>query len=70
MRKWLVDIRQKANLTQKAVAHKAGISTTYYFYIETGERGAKLPVSTAMCIANALNFDWKRFYDDSVKIDC
>jgi len=65
MRKWLKEIREKLGLPAEEVAVKAGISRTMYYYIETGERGAKLPVTTAKKIAAALGFDWQRFYDDA-----
>lgn len=64
MRKWLVEIREKLGLTVAEAAVKAGISQTMYYYIESGERGAKLPVTTAKKIAAALGFDWQRFYEE------
>lgn len=64
MRKWLVEIREKLGLTVAEAATKAGISQTMYYYIESGERGAKLPVTTAKKIAAALGFDWQRFYEE------
>ena len=64
MRKWLKEIRERLGLTEESAAKKAGISRTMYHYIESGERGAKLPVTTAKKIAAALGFDWQKFYED------
>lgn len=64
MREWLKAARDKKELTQDAVAEKAGISRQYYAFIETGERGAKLPVPTAQAIAKVLGFDWQEFYEE------
>lgn len=64
MRTWLKGIREKAGLSQMAVAQKAGISQNYYSSIETGIRGNPLNVDVAKKIAAALGFEWTRFYDD------
>ena len=64
MRKWLIEIREGLGLTVEEAANKAGISRTMYYYIESGERGAKLPVTTAKKIAAALGFDWQKFYEE------
>ena len=64
MRKWLIEIREKCGLTVEEAAEKSGISRTMYYYIESGERGAKLPVATAKKIAAALGFDWQIFYEE------
>lgn len=64
MRTWLIKIRKALGLTIKEAAAKSEISPTMYHYIESGERGAKLPVGTAKKIAAAFGFDWQRFYED------
>lgn len=64
MRDWLKQIRIEQKLTLSDAADKCGISQNYLFYIETGERGDKLPVQTAKKIAEALGFDWQRFYEN------
>ena len=61
---WLINIRKKSGMSQENIATKCGISRQYYSFIESGERGAKLPVPTAKKIAAALGFDWQRFYED------
>lgn len=61
---WLKELRQKRGMSQKKVADKSGISQQYYAFIESGDRGTKLPVPTAKKIAAALGFDWQRFYED------
>lgn len=63
-RTWLYDIRKAAGLTTYLAAERCGISQSYYFSIESGQRGDKLPVETAMKIATGLGFDWKLFYED------
>lgn len=64
MRDWLRTIRKSLNMTQDKVAKIANISRTYYLRIEIGDRGNKLPVQTAKAIAEALHFNWERFYED------
>jgi len=64
MRGWLKKIRETAGLSQSQVAEKAGITQNYYSYIESGQRGEKLPIQTAKKIAKALNFDWQKFYEE------
>lgn len=61
-REWLKRIREEKNLTQAKAAMLAGIGANYYNMIENGMRGKNLPAYTARKIANALKFDWTRFY--------
>lgn len=65
----LKNIRIRREKSQEEVASLAGISQQYYSFIESGERGKKLPVSTAKRIASALGFDWKEFYEDQERKD-
>ena len=67
MRTWLKEIREKAGLSSYKAAELAGISQSYYFSIETGNRGNPLNVDVAKKIAEALGFDWTRFYEDENK---
>ncbi len=60
MRKWLKDIRENLDLTQEKAAREAGISRPYYTRIENGDY--QVPTRTAKKIAEALGFDWARFY--------
>ncbi|MCI8388986.1 MAG: helix-turn-helix transcriptional regulator [Clostridiales bacterium] len=62
MRLWLLKLRKEHNLSIEEAAHLCGISRTMYYYIESGERGVRVP--TAKKIAAALGFDWQRFYED------
>ena len=66
MREWLKICRESLGMTQDVAAEKSGISRQYYAFIETGERGAKLPVNTAQAIAKALGFDRQKFYEKEV----
>ena len=59
---WLKDIRDKKGLSQASLAHMVGISQQHYSFIESGERGVRVPI--AKKIAAALGFDWQRFYED------
>ena len=67
MRIWLKELREKSGLSQMTVAKRAGISQNYYSPIETGTRGNPLNVDVAKKIAEALSFDWTRFYEDADK---
>lgn len=62
MREWLIAIREKAGLSQKAVSERVGISQPSYFNIEQGKR--RPSVETAKSIAEVLGFDWTRFYEE------
>ncbi len=61
MRTWLKDIRAKKGLTQQEVANAANVDVTMISKIELGERQPSVKV--AKKIAEALGFDWTRFYE-------
>lgn len=61
MRKWLLDIRRRCGMSQRTIAAAAGISQVSYCLIERGEREPR--VNTAKRIADALGFEWTRFYE-------
>lgn len=63
MRHWLIAIRKNLGLSQYEVARQANISQSYYAEIETGARGKALKVPVAKAIAEALGFEWTRFYE-------
>lgn len=67
MRRWLKEIRQGSGYSTYKAAKLAGISQSYYASIETGVRGNPLKVDVAKKIAEALGFDWTRFYEDTDK---
>jgi putative transcriptional regulator len=62
-RQWLKNERVNRNLTLCQVSEKIGISESYYSLIESGDRN--VPVKTARKIANALGFEWTRFFDET-----
>lgn len=64
MRKWLADKRKEKGMTQTEVAAAVFISQSYYAEIESGARGKALKVSVAKAIANVLDFDWQKFYEE------
>lgn len=68
----MLNLKNKRKLCDKSqieVAKEAGISQQYYSFLESGERGKKLPVPTAKRIASALGFDWKEFYENHERKD-
>ena len=60
MRQWLREIRKSQRYSQREVAEMAGISQSYFCFIEQGIKDVK--VETAMKIAKSLDFQWVRFY--------
>lgn len=62
---WLKEIRERAGRTQQEVAEDAEIDRSTYANIETGKRTPG--VETAKKIAEALGFDWTRFYEKDEK---
>lgn len=65
MRQWLREIRKSQRYSQREVAEMAGISQSYFCFIEQGSKDVK--VETAMKIAKALDFPWVRLYEDIQK---
>lgn len=61
--KWLFDIRNKKQLSQQAIANKAGITVQHYNYIENNHRRPSPDV--AKRIADTLGFsdEWYRLLD-------
>lgn len=64
MRIWLKALREAAGYSTYQIAEAAGISQSYYFAIESGERGNPLNVDVAKKIAKVLDIPWTRFYED------
>lgn len=64
MRLWLKDIRERQKMNTYEAANAAGISQSYYSSIENGTRGNPLNVDIAKKIAEALGFEWTRFYEE------
>ena len=58
----LREFRRKAKITQAKLAERSGVSQGYIAHIESGRRVPT--VKTAKKIAEALGFDWTRFYED------
>lgn len=63
MRDWMVAVREKKSLTQKDLATVVGTTRQMVSAIETNSRNPSVDV--AKKIAEALGFDWTRFYDDT-----
>lgn len=51
MRKWLIELRNKADITQVEMAKKMNLSQSYYAQIEAGERQRNLNLLTATSLA-------------------
>jgi transcriptional regulator with XRE-family HTH domain len=62
LREWLVKARQQANLSQKAVCNRIGISQPTYWEYEHGD-STPTPAN-AKKIGEILGFPWTRFYED------
>lgn len=62
---WLKQIRITHNITQEKVAAEIGITVRYYQYIESGKY--KPSVKVAKKIAELLNFEWEKFYQEENK---
>lgn len=61
MRQWLIDIRNKKQLTQDDVAKSAEVTRPYITSIESGDR--RPSVQVAKRIATTLGFEWTLFFD-------
>lgn len=59
---WLKEIRLSAGDTQEQAAAKAGVNRSFYSMLELGIR--KPSPKVAKKIANAMGFDWTRFYEE------
>lgn len=66
MRKWLVEIRDKNNLTQNEVAVASEIDRAYYNMIENGKRRPSPEV--AQRIGSTLKFDWTIFFTNESNV--
>ena len=66
MRYWLKEARTSKKLTQKQLSNIIGISRTMLTEIENGN--ASPSVKTAKKIADALEFNWIRFFDDEQSV--
>ena len=60
MRQWLIEKRNKKNLSQKILAESCGISQQTYSAFEIGTRRPR--PETAMKLGKLLGFNWTLFY--------
>lgn len=65
MDNWLINLRNKKELTQDEVAKLAEMPRTTYSSIEQGRR--RPSVENAMRIASVLGFDWTYFFEKKVR---
>lgn len=63
MRTWLIDLREKHNLTQTDVAKKLNVTQGYYSLIEKSERQADLNLSIAEKLSKIFNISLKKISD-------
>jgi transcriptional regulator with XRE-family HTH domain len=61
-KEWLINLRNKLELTQEQVATKAGISRVYYNLIESGERTPS--VRAAKLLSKVFDVNWWIFFKD------
>ena len=62
MRNWLKAYREKKNISQQQLATLVDIDITAIGKYENGKR--RPSVDTAKKIAEVLDFDWTRFYEE------
>jgi transcriptional regulator with XRE-family HTH domain len=61
MRKWFKDLRKQLGMTQQEMADYVGFS---YQLISKIENGGDIKVITAKQIADRLDVDWSKFYEE------
>ena len=64
MRKWFIDLRKQANLTQQKLADEIGVTRQWISAIENGD--CEPSVTTAKSLGKLLNFPWTQFFESSV----
>lgn len=64
MRKWFIDLRKQANLTQQKLADEIGVTRQLISAIENGD--CEPSVTTAKSLGKLLNFPWTQFFESSV----
>ncbi|MDW7656165.1 MAG: helix-turn-helix transcriptional regulator [Bacillota bacterium] len=67
MRAWLIEKRRLKKQTQVDLANEIGISRAYLAQIELGMRNPSVRV--ARKLADALSFNWTRFYEEQESED-
>ena len=63
MRTWLIELREKHNMTQADVAKQLNVTQGYYSLIEKGERQADLNLSMAEKLSKMVNISLKKISD-------
>lgn len=63
MRTWLIELREKHNMTQADVAKQLNVTQGYYSLIEKGERQADLNLSMAEKLSKMFNISLKKISD-------
>lgn len=61
-RLWLIEARRKLAWSCAQAADASGMERDEYMAIELGKEREKIAPWVAQRIANALGFDWRRFY--------
>lgn len=61
MRNWLIQKRDEKGMSQKDLGETVGVTQQAIANYETGCRRPRFETSKA--IAEALNFDWQKFYE-------
>lgn len=63
MREWLKNLRQERGMTQQQVADKMGLSTSYYSFIESGERQKKMDIVVVAKLAQIFDLSIQEVAD-------
>lgn len=63
----MLDRMGELNLTQAAVAFRAGLSTSYISDLMNGKRGVRISITTAVKLASALEVEPSFFWLDVPK---
>lgn len=63
MREWLKNLREQNGMTQQQVAEQMGITSSYYSYIESGERQKKMDIIVIAKLAEIFHLSIQEIAD-------
>lgn len=66
-RVYLYTYRVENKISVETIASKLGISATYYFYLENGNRGDKMTVLLLSKLIHLFDLDAQTLIDDEIK---
>ena len=68
-RTWLKERRVRARLNCKDMADKVGVSESYYYMLEAGDRQQNMDMDTALRIAKALDTEWQEIFREEIEYE-